>query len=221
MEAKTTIFSGVCFFCLSHCNDVWCNACEYDFITDAERCPVCARRTNKNAICGACINQSPYFSSTTVLFDYQYPAKRLIQEFKFNRRPELARCFAKKIKTKLTCSRSLPEIIIPVPLHKIRQHERGYNQSLELAKNLAKQLGLIVDASLCKRIRNTGPQSSLTGEMRKNNVKGAFELIKHYPLNHIAIVDDVVTTGSTVNEVASLFIKGGCRRVDVWAIART
>ncbi len=155
------------------------------------------------------------------MFDYQYPAKRLIQEFKFNRRPELARCFAKKIKKKLVCNRSLPEIIIPVPLHKIRQQERGYNQSLELAKNLAKQLDLIVDGSLCKRTKNTGPQSALSAEMRKNNVKGAFKLLKNYPLNHIAIVDDVVTTGSTVNEVASLFIKAGCRRVEVWAIART
>lgn len=221
MEAKTTIFTGACFFCLSSCSDVWCNACEQGLIINIERCPVCARRTTNRVLCGACIKQPPCFSSSEVLLNYQYPAKRLIQDFKFNKRPELAACFAKKLTDKLIRNTNLPETIIPVPLHKIRQQQRGYNQSLELAKNIAKRMGLAVNTALCKRIKNTGPQSSLTGQMRKNNVKGAFALTDSWAPKHVAIIDDVVTTGSTVNEIASLLIKAGCRRVDVWAIART
>lgn len=221
MEANTTIFTGACFFCLAGCNNVWCDACEQDFIINVGRCPVCARRTNNDARCGACIKQPPYFFSTEVLFNYQYPGKQLIQDFKFNKRPELSGSFAKKLSNKLISKQNLPEIIIPVPLHKTRQRERGYNQSLELARDIAKRTGLSIDTTLCKRIKNTGPQSSLSGEMRKNNVKGAFVLTEKCHPNHIAIVDDVITTGSTVNEIAALFIKSGCHRVDVWAIART
>ncbi len=221
MEAKTTIFTGVCFFCLTGCNDVWCNACEQDIIINVGRCPVCARKTDNAARCGACINQPPYFYNSEVLFNYHYPAKQLIQDFKFNKRPELAGCFAKRLTDKIIRKSNLPEIIIPVPLHKTRQQERGYNQSLELAKNIAKRMGLPINTTLCKRIKNTSPQSLLTGQMRKNNVKGAFVLAENCPPEHIAIIDDVVTTGSTVNEIASLFIKAGSQRVDVWAIART
>lgn len=206
---------------MSNCSDVWCNSCEEDLIVSVERCPVCANRVDNNARCGACIKQPPDFTSAEVLFDYQYPVKRIIQAFKFNKRPELAACFAKKLTNKLMSKPKLPDIIVPVPLHKTRQQERGFNQSLELARSIAKRTGLSIDTALCKRIKNTGPQSSLTGQMRKNNVRGVFALTNQCLPKHIAIIDDVVTTGSTVNEIASLFIKAGCHRIDVWAIART
>jgi len=154
------------------------------------------------------------------VFNYQYPANHLIKAFKFNRRPELAQCFAKRLTESLANKTTLPEILLPVPLHKKRQRARGYNQSLELASHIANNLGLKVNSSLCRRIKHTDPQSTLPIKTRRNNVKGVFRLNGSQPPEHIAIVDDVITTGSTVNEIAALLKKAGCRRIEVWAIAR-
>jgi len=167
------------------------------------------------------MKKPPDFMSTEVLFNYQYPANHLIKAFKFYNRPELARCFAEKLAQKLGKKTPLAETIIAIPLHEKRQRERGYNQSLELAAQINKHLGLTLNSSLCSRIKNTDPQSTLPMKVRRKNVKGAFCLNQSPVPKHIAIVDDVITTGSTVNELARLLKKGGCQRIDVWAIART
>lgn len=220
-DVKQAVFAGACFFCMKKTNNAWCIECEQEFILPIARCPVCARHTANNAVCATCIKRRPYFTQTEVVFNYQYPANQLIKTFKYNKRPELARCFAEKLVETLKNKTRLPEILLPVPLHKKRQAERGYNQSLELAAQIASRLGMKVNSSLCRRIKNTDPQSTLPMKTRKNNVKDAFCLNDTQIPEHIAIVDDVITTGSTVNEISALLIKAGCRRVDVWAIART
>ncbi len=221
MDVKQLILPGTCFFCLAKTNSAWCNNCERDFILEISRCPVCARQSPHNTVCGTCLKQPPDFTSAEVLFNYQYPASHLIKALKFYNRPELARCFAEILTKKLIKKTPLPESIIAVPLHKNRQRERGYNQSLEFAAQISNRLGLTLSPSLCSRIINTGPQSTLPMKVRRKNVKGAFCLNNSSVPKHIAIVDDVITTGSTVNELARLLKKGGCRRVDVWAISRT
>ncbi len=221
MENKSPHLQSACFFCMANTRGCWCEKCEQDFILDAYRCPVCAKRTLTTAPCGACIKQQPYFSSTEVLCNYQYPASHLIKAFKFNNRPEIAYYFAQKLAHKLMAKPCLPEMLIPVPLHTMRQRQRGYNQSLELALNLGKLLEITVNATLCKRTKKTDPQSSLPMKTRKSNVKGAFQIHSPVILQHVAIVDDVITTGSTVNEVAATLKKAGCQQIDVWAIART
>lgn len=220
MEVKQLFLPGACFFCLTKTSGTWCDECEQDFILNIARCPVCARNTIYNEVCGACLKRQPDFASTEILFNYQYPASHLIKSFKFNNRPELARCFAEKLAKRLINKTMLPEMLLPVPLHKKRQRERGYNQSLEFAAQIAKCLGLKVNSSLCRRIKNTDPQSTLPMNIRRKNVKGAFCLNDARLPEHIAIVDDVITTGSTVNELAALLRKAGCQRIDVWAIAR-
>jgi ComF family protein len=222
MEVKQLIFSGACFFCLAKTNDAWCIDCEQDIMRETPRCPVCARMSTKNNVCGACLKQKPLFDNTQILFNYQYPVNRLIKAFKFNSRPELAKCFAERLANKLMRQKpSAPEIIVPVPLHNKRQRARGYNQSLELARQLGHRLGSKVSHSLCSRTKNTGPQSTQSMKTRGTNVKNAFALSEGQIPKHIAIMDDVITTGSTVNELASLFKKAGCRHIDVWAVART
>lgn len=222
MDVKKLIFPGACFFCLTKTNNAWCNDCEQDFMLNIARCPVCARKNTVNEICGTCLKQKPSFVRTKVLFNYQYPANHLIKAFKFNKRPELARCFANRFTKNILGRYTPPEILLPVPLHRKRQQERGYNQSLEFAKHIGKQLTIEVNTSLCKRIKNTDPQSTLPMKIRRKNVKGAFSLDKKEPLpKHIAIIDDVITTGSTVNELASLLERAGCKRIEIWAIART
>ncbi len=212
---------GTCFFCLGKTHKMWCDRCEQDFILDHGRCPICARNTTSPKPCGSCLKHQPFFTNTEVLFNYQYPGNRLIKAFKFNNCPELANSFAEKLAHKLKQATPLPEALIPVPLHKRRQRERGYNQSLEFASCMGSLLGITVNTTLCHRVINTERQSSLPMKTRKNNVKGAFKLSYTNPFDYAVIADDVITTGSTANEIAALLKKSGCRRVDVWAIART
>ena len=166
MEVKK-IISGNCYFCLAKTDYVWCKNCEKDFIQETSRCLICAQLST-HEVCGSCIKRPPHFNKTNVLFNYQYPASHLIKTLKFKNRPEFARCLSEKLALKLVSSyASLPDVIVPVPLHKTRQRSRGYNQSLEIAKQLSKRTGLKTDTGLCQKIKNTDPQSTLPIKQRK------------------------------------------------------
>jgi ComF family protein len=113
-----------------------------------------------------------------------------------------------------------PDAIVPVPLHPQRLRQRGYNQALEMARLLERRLALPVAAACCQRIRSTQAQSALAARQRRSNIRGAFDVTAPLP-RHLAILDDVVTTGATVSELARVLRRHGCERVDVWALART
>jgi ComF family protein len=221
MDVKFFQIKSICFFCLAITDNVWCSKCDEDFNPKKKRCPSCGRVSLRGRICGACLKVTPIITKTVVLFDYQYPANQLIKSFKFNHRPELAHCLADKLANKLAGLFPMPEAIVAVPLHKTRQRERGYNQSLELCKQISKRLHLSILYSACERTINTNPQSGLPMKTRRRNLEGAFAVTAPRLPKHVVIVDDVITTGSTVNELARELIKAGCLRVDVWAIART
>ncbi|MBL1142223.1 MAG: ComF family protein [Proteobacteria bacterium] len=221
MDVKKLFTSGSCFFCQLKTNDAWCKDCEKDFIRNASRCPCCGQKNAEKHLCGACLNKKTFITTTEVVFSYDYPANELIKAFKFNNRHELSAVFAERLANKLKKkTEMLPSVLIPVPLHKKRQMIRGYNQSLEIARHLGKHLGIEINPSLCSRIKNTDPQSTLPVKTRRKNVQGAFAINTQRIPKHIAIIDDVITTGSTINELARLLKNAGCQRIDVWAIAR-
>jgi ComF family protein len=114
----------------------------------------------------------------------------------------------------------LPDLLLPVPLHYKRIAERGFNQALEIARIIAKSLQIPIDAKSCIRVRNTAAQAELKSDKRKANVARAFQCIKPIAAKHVAIVDDVVTTGNTVRELSKVLHKAGVERIDVWCIAR-
>ena len=114
----------------------------------------------------------------------------------------------------------LPELILPIPLHPRRLRQRGFNQALELALPLGRRLGVPLDRHSCRRNRATQPQTELDLKQRRRNLRNAFALAGPLPARHIALVDDVVTTGSTSNELARLLKRAGAERVEVWAAAR-
>lgn len=114
----------------------------------------------------------------------------------------------------------LPECIVPVPLHPLRMMRRGYNQALEIARPVSNALGLPIETRLCKRIRYTRPQTRLTETQRKQNLRHSFVLNGSNRYRHIAIVDDVMTTGSTIRELARIFSASGTVHIQAWVCAR-
>ncbi len=113
-----------------------------------------------------------------------------------------------------------PELIIPVPLHPARYRSRGFNQAIEIAWPISKALDIPIDNHTIKRIVNTGTQTKLHARERRKNLRGAFQLKKPLTAKHIAIIDDVITTGSTVTELAVVLKKAGAERIEVWSFAR-
>ncbi len=199
-----------------------CAACLLDLPHNPVACPRCALPLagHEAALCGACLSHPPPIDSSIVPFRYAPPLDQLLLGLKFNRQLVNARLLGKLMATEIARrAEPLPELILPVPLHRERIHERGFNQALELARPIARQLALPLRPELAVRTVATAAQSSLEKRARKRNIRGVFSATEGLPA-HIAILDDVVTTGSTVNELAKVLRRAGAERVVVWACAR-
>lgn len=216
-----------CFLCGHTANLALCEPCLQRLPYIQQYCQRCGSEMPKTCqLCGNCQQDLPPYTQTKAIFNYIYPIKKLIHAAKFERNLAILHCLGIKMGEQLTdymLSESLlPDVLIPIPLHPQRLRERGYNQSLELAKLIAKQTHIPLDYTACQRIRNTPHQSVLSSIQRRHNLKNAFMLNK-LPVNwqYVILVDDVVTTGSTVKEVTQLFLRAGIARVDVWCCARS
>ncbi len=146
----------------------------------------------------------------------------MISRFKFRDRLEYGRLLAQLLADHLAeGTESWPQLILPVPLHKSRLRERGYNQSLEIAHLLGKRLDIPIEYQKLQRHLNTNHQSDLNITDRQKNIKSAFSLLKPLNVRRVAVVDDVITTGETVAEISRLLKRSGVQQVDIWALART
>jgi len=201
-----------------------CVAC-YDALEKMEdQCYCCAKpfpiHSSTPRLCGKCQKNSPAFDKTYSPFIHQGAMRYLINQLKFNGAYKNSRLLGLLLANYLGKNAELPDLIIPVPLHSNRYKQRGFNQTHEIAKTIAKELNLAIDISCCQRIKNTPHQISLTAKQRRKNIKNAFQVTKLPKVNHIAILDDVMTTGATANELARLLKSAGINRVDVWLCAR-
>jgi ComF family protein len=157
-----------------------------------------------------------------VPFRYAYPLDHVVRGLKY--RDELAcgrvlgQLFARSV---LARAEPLPEAIVPVPLARRRYIQRGYNQASELALAIRRATGVAVKSDVVIRQRETVEQAGLDRKARRRNVTGAFALLEPLRARHVAILDDVVTTGSTVRELAAVLREAGAEEIEVWAIART
>lgn len=174
--------------------------------------------------CGRCLSHPPPFQRTISAFWYEEPFSLLIQDYKFHQKlfltPLLGKLMLKTIKEtyKEDC---IPEVIIPMPIHPKRLLERGYHQTHELAKILAKNLFISIGLKVCQRKRHTAPQSSLPFAERKKNMYNVF-YCQNFNYQHIAILDDVMTTGESVSALSRAFLeKNPALKIDVWCLART
>jgi ComF family protein len=218
------LFGGSCFLCRGKADALLCPPCDADLPRissgpDAGRCPRCALASPAGALCGRCLARPPAYDATQAALDYSFPADVLIQALKF--RGELA--LAPLLGDLLSKSVSSMDVncIVPVPLSAERLRERGYNQSLEIARALAARSGVRLAPELCERVRDTPAQTDLSIPERARNVSGAFHCARMLGGLSIAVVDDVMTTGATLDEVAATLKRAGAVRVVNWVVART
>lgn len=197
-----------------------CQACAAELPYLEIACHRCAIPLPQTGICGRCQQKPPAFDATQAVFDYSPPVAQLIQGLKFNGKLYNARLLGELMAERLAAVQvELPELVVPVPLHTSRLRERGFNQALELARPLTRTLGVPLAAGLCRRCQATTPQTGLDARARRRNLKGAFEVCGT-SARHVALVDDVMTTGSTVEALARALKRAGMGRVDVWLCAR-
>ncbi len=199
-----------------------CAGCRRDLPRLGSGCARCALPLSGSteALCGTCLHRPPAFERCLSLFDYRPPVDHLLLGLKFHSRLELARVLGRLMARWLAdVIETRPDVLIPVPLHAQRLRERGFNQALELARPIARALKLPLDARRCHRHRTTAAQMDLPRSQRLKNVKGVFG-VSGPVSGHVVIVDDVMTTGSTVDELARCLLDAGASSVEVWVCAR-
>ncbi|TBW56851.1 ComF family protein [Marinobacter halodurans] len=172
-------------------------------------------------LCGRCLTSPPDFEATVAPWLYGFPVNQLISGFKFGGHRAYGRPLAEMLATELEAGIiDRPSCLIPVPMHRQRLQARGFNQAEDIALWLSDRLGIPVCTDIVRRRRETSAQSGLNRRQRLQNLRGAFEVDSSVP-DHVAIVDDVMTTGATVQQMARALRRVGAARVQVWALART
>lgn len=200
-----------------------CTGCFDELPWNRHACPRCAAALPPDAdadVCGACLKAPPAWDEAASPLAYGYPVDKLIQGFKFKGDLAVGRLLGELLAEFLAAGSVKPDFILPVPLHPARLKERGFNQAVELARPLKKRLKLPIRLDLCERVRATEVQSKLDAKERKKNLKDAFAVRGSVESRHVAILDDVVTTGTTVEMLAEALRDAGAARISVWSAAR-
>ena len=233
------VIASSCAVCGLRAKALLCAPCRQQFFqTVSTRCSCCALPLATNApsvvvpVCGACLAAPPAFDATVVAADYQAPLDQLVLQLKFGGKLALAALFGDLLRDALLhlhatekINPELPTCLIPVPLSARRLQQRGFNQSLEMARPLARHLGVPVLATTMERVRETRPQSELPVAERRQNIRDAF-IVRAAAQSliagqHVGVVDDVMTTGETLHELASTLKRFGASRVTNLVFART
>lgn len=235
------LLPGMCALCGGHAgNAVACAACHAHYIKSggpSARCRCCAQplppaaanaqaaTAGEPALCGACLTRPPAFDATWAVADYALPLDRLVLQLKFGGRLALARLFGAALAQTVLAAPGFdrPALLCPVPLGPGRLRERGYNQALEMARPLARALAIAVAPRLLRRVHDTQPQALTALAARQANVAHAFAVTDGAALagRHIGLVDDVMTSGQTLNELAAACKRHGAARVTCLVFART
>lgn len=228
LDAKTNyfMFNSIlqtlplrCLLCYQNLDQLcfpWCKTCHYS-LPRAFRCLRCGLPFAKEiACCGQCSRQPPLWDNMICAGDYNFPLNSLLHRFKYQKQYWLVSAFANLLKERII---QPAPILLPVPMHWRRQLFHGSNHSELLAQNLAKKLNVECDTHILKREKHTPQQQGLSRISRLSNLKNAFSIRKKPP-THVAIVDDVVTTGATVFELCKLLKNNGVICIDIYCIAR-
>jgi ComF family protein len=202
-------------------SDRLCSGCTDDLPWHRmPHCPQCALPTPDGQLCGACLKRPPTFDRTRSALSYRFPVDQLIQRLKYNGRlaaaPVLGELLARHVE-----SAPRPDLLIAMPLHASRIRERGFNHASEIGRCVARHLDRPLATTHCQRIRDTPPQVALAYDARRRNVRGAFSCREDVAGKRIALLDDVMTTGTSLDELAKTLKQAGATEVEAWVVART
>lgn len=222
-----------CLLCgTASASDILCPACVADLPLLPElHCPQCAQPTSTGERCGRCLAKPPHFDATIATFLYAFPLDRLVQSFKYQHRLAIGTYFGERIAQHLAAQQAIDRAnrqpvltfdrIVPLPLHPQRLRERGFNQALEIARPLERAFSWPIDARSCLRQRHTPAQAGLPWRERAGNVRNAFHCQNDLAGQHIALIDDVMTSGASLDECARTLKLHGAARVTLLVVART
>jgi len=213
------LFGGSCFLCRGAARGILCPACDADLPRLAGTlCPRCALPSPGSALCGRCLADAPHYDATVAALAYRFPADTLVHALKFRSQLALAPLMGDLL---IEAIRERIDLVVPVPLSRERLRERGYNQAAEIARHVARERRARLELTVVARERNTRAQADLPWSDRARNVRGAFRCERSLDGAAIAVVDDVMTTGATLDELAATLKRAGAARVVNWVVART
>lgn len=219
------ILPSRCVLCQSpgHADLDLCQSCYQSLPFIQHACMQCALplegEVRTNSLCGRCLNHPPVFDHSLSLLRYENKVVQLVTRYKFHNSLSYSKLLAELLLSRLI-NVEKPDCMIAVPLHNKRLYERGFNQSHELGKIISKKLKVPLVSEAVLRIRDTEQQTGLDAKQRRRNIRGAFAVVEPIQYQHVAVIDDVITTGSTVNELARVLKKAGVQTISVWSIAR-
>lgn len=183
------------------------------------RCVVCAQPLPGGGVCGQCLKRPPAFDASQAVFDYRFPLDGLVQGLKYHQRFSLAGIFAEEMVAAMF-PREV-DLILPMPLHRSRLVERGFNQAVEVARPLARLVGVPLALDGALRLRATPKLEGLSRQERRAALRGAFVCKRDLTGARVAVVDDVMTSGATLDELARCLKRAGAARVENLVVART
>lgn len=198
-----------------------CEGCQHDLPRHiAPQCPQCAIPTPAGQICGACLKHPPAYDRSLAAFSYRFPVDQLVSALKYHSRLAIAQMLGQHL-AEAADVRPRPDLLIPMPMHRARIRHRGFNHATEITRVVARALDVRLDFECCKRVRDTPPQVALAYDQRRRNVRGAFVCEGDVDGKHVALIDDVMTTGTSLDELAKTLKKAGAAMVETWVVART
>ncbi|HEY8084768.1 MAG TPA: ComF family protein [Methylophilaceae bacterium] len=225
-----TLLPQRCLLCDgSSGNKPLCNDCLNDLPAHSKAsCPICALPTFNAEICGSCLQHPPAFDATIAAFNFVFPMDALLRALKYRGELSVAEIAANGIINSLEYQlehKTLPDLLIPMPLHPKRLQERGFNQAMEISRRISRHIQRPLSTNSIMRMRHGEPQASLPLNKRAKNVKGVFAVSDAASNDlrgkHIAVIDDIMTSGASLNELAKTLKKAGAARVECWVVART
>jgi ComF family protein len=217
-----TLLPQRCLLCtVASGNAPVCTACHDDLPRHTmPACPVCALPTPQGEVCGQCLQHPPAFDATHSAFTYHFPMDALLKALKYRGLLNVADIVVTELSNTLQ-HQPPPDLLIPMPLHPQRLQERGFNQAVEISRKLAQLNNCNLSLDSVLRTRHGEPQASLPLKERAKNVKGVFAATQDLSGKSVWIVDDIMTSGASLNELAKTLKKAGAVRVECCVAART
>lgn len=198
-----------------------CAGCRNDLPWNSVCCPSCAQPLTAAALCAKCLQRPPSFDLAWTAFVHRDPVRQRIHRFKFGAAFDQGRLLGRLMAHRLQLRAApLPALVIPVPMPRAKLLRRGFNQTVEMARALRSALGVRIDLDAARLLRIPEEQIGQTAAQRRRNLRGAFQVQRDLTGLHVALLDDVMTTGATLDALARAARKAGATRIEAWALAR-